>query len=72
MIKLMVVVCDACKKEQFSDGPKMPEGWRAVKWVEGLVVRPDREHIKSGRYHLCSPACLDKLFPKQSDAYGGE
>lgn len=66
MIKRMIVVCDACKKEAFSDGPKMPDGWRSVRWVEGLVSPPGREMLPSGRYHVCSPACLTQLFPNEA------
>lgn len=73
MIKLMIVICDACKKESFSDGPKMPQGWISVRWVKGILeplgapTKPE-----SGRYHLCSPACEKKMFPPEPNAYGGK
>lgn len=61
----MVVVCDGCGAETFTDGTKAPAGWRSAKFVPGLISPPGKPVMRPGRYDFCSPACIDKVFPKK-------
>lgn len=59
MIKSMLIKCDMCPRETFTDGSKDAPGWKSIRWQPGVITPPTGwTPPRAGRYDLCSPACV--------------